>query len=143
MEVDAMHSCIERAQKYCSVNVPSDWYLIISGARQDPFRIIPLEFEDILDFKDLMTAFSCKKNTDGFPVKWNQIRWIRVDQSHPYTMMYKNSFEDETFQSVDIRRKKKSTRRSMEEMSVDILEVGRKYTDQLKISKEKKADLIK
>ncbi len=144
MEVDSMHSMIERAKKNCTINIPEDWNNIITSARRgEPYRIIPLEYKDMLDFKSMMMSFNCKTNTNGLAVKWNSVRWIRVLKMKPYTMLYKYNFDDNEFYSVDIRKKKKSTRQSMEEAEADSLQVGPKYDQCLPISKEKKKDLLR
>lgn len=46
MEVDSVHSAVERAKKSTKVFIPDDWYNIIRVARRKkPYIIIPLTFK--------------------------------------------------------------------------------------------------
>ncbi len=141
MEVDNMHSLIERAKKTCVVEVPDDWYNIIRMACHQPYTILPITHESILDLKTLMLPFNTKINTDGGNVKWGRIRWIPMEKQHPFVLQYKTSFDEEGFQTVDLRRKKK-TRRSADSEQHH-LEIIPKYNARLPISAAKKKDLLK
>ena len=57
-------------------------------------------------------------------------------------MLYKYSFDDDTFESVDIWKKKKNTRQSAEGCDHEMIEVEQKYKHKLPISSAKKKDLL-
>ena len=54
MECDSMHSAISFAQKASPVFTPSGWDIIFQMARRsNPYMVIPIRFNQILDFKHL------------------------------------------------------------------------------------------
>jgi hypothetical protein len=49
-----MHSAIEFAKKKTAIYIPSQWVTIIRMARRtNPYYVVPLQFEDIYDFKEV------------------------------------------------------------------------------------------
>ena len=53
MECDSMHSAIERAKKFTTINIPEEWNLVMQLARKSkPYTVIPLTHESILDSKE-------------------------------------------------------------------------------------------
>ena len=51
MEVGSMHSGIEKSKEYQRVNIPEDWYNIQSERRQNPYSVIPLEYNSFMSFR--------------------------------------------------------------------------------------------
>lgn len=58
MEVDSMHSIIERAKKNKMIFSPLEWPLIIRGEkRTNPYKVTVLEFDKFHDLKKLKMEF--------------------------------------------------------------------------------------
>jgi hypothetical protein len=54
MECDSMHSAIEFAKKKTDIYIPSQWATIIRMAkRENPYYVVPLQYENIYDFKEV------------------------------------------------------------------------------------------
>lgn len=65
MEVDSVHSAIERAKKVntMSIEIPRDWAVLISQIRRKiPIKVIELEFNDLLALKKLESRYKRPKN---------------------------------------------------------------------------------
>lgn len=64
MEVDSMHSVIERAKKNKNIFSPLEWPNIIRQAkRKDPYDVDIVEFDEFLDLKALKEEFIKGKDT--------------------------------------------------------------------------------
>lgn len=54
MECDSMHAAIEFAKKKTAIYIPSQWDTVIRMARRkNPYTVIPIKHEDIIDFKQM------------------------------------------------------------------------------------------
>ena len=79
MECDSMHSAIEFAKKKTEIYVPTQWATVIRMARRkNPYFVIPLQFEDIYDFKQVQKISLKYSKTDVYGTKtnWLNIRWL-------------------------------------------------------------------
>ncbi|KAK9747461.1 hypothetical protein QE152_g5210 [Popillia japonica] len=97
MEVDSMHSAIEREKKYVSVNSVSDWANIMQRARSkrnrksaNPYHVSQLHFSDMLDLKDLSKRIIQHrlKDVDGNK-NWLEIKCLRYDKADPSTISFR------------------------------------------------------
>lgn len=141
MEVDSMHGSIETAKKHATVFVPSDWYNIVRLARRNkPYIIIPLTYGSFLDFKSYMSDCNTKVDSVGKQVKWNSIRWIRLEKSNLSVFKVKYNFDDDVFTIVPLKKTRK-TRRSQQDEVVLPNQAPQLYHHLLPISSEKKKDL--
>ncbi len=99
MDVDSMHSTIETAKKrQQNVYIPSDWENIIKGARKaDPYIIIPLVYDDFMNFKAYSSQmqFNTKIDDQAKSIKWTKIRAVKLTKEDPGTLYVKYDFEDE------------------------------------------------
>lgn len=104
MEVDTIHSAIEKAKKNTSIDIeiPHDWIILISAIKRSvPFDIIEMEQRDFFALKDLSKRYSIpKKNTAGNPIKFMDIMVFRFSTDIPGTVYYKNDVEDEEFKQM-------------------------------------------
>ena len=75
MECDSVHSCIERAKKAVSVYIPEDWHNLIALARKkNPYTVIPLLYNDILDVKRYVSSenLNLKMLESGEKLVWSK-----------------------------------------------------------------------
>lgn len=77
------------------------------------------------------------KNIEKDPVKWMQVKFIRVLKNQPERIYYKTSFDDHEFKEINIGKKIKKINKD------DGTVLTPKYTDVLGVSTLKKNDLIK
>lgn len=142
MEVDAMHSAIEKAKKHVSVFVPNDWYNILCMARRSkPYTVLPLEYIQFLNLKGTKLKDSFKVDREGKPVRWNQIVSVRVSKEDPDNIWYKYDF-DNPYRPIRITPR---ALRGRAEPTLKLPEVDQMhlYRQPLPISHAKKRDLLK
>lgn len=92
MECDAMHSAIERAKKTATIYIPGQWNTVIQSARAAaPYVVVPLNHEDVWDFKKLATSRLRNTKTDfkGDKVNWLAIKWLRYLKDDEGTWHFK------------------------------------------------------
>ncbi|KAJ4431178.1 hypothetical protein ANN_19775 [Periplaneta americana] len=81
MEVDSMHSAIERAKKNVPVYTPSEWATIIkSSCIKHPYTVEILSHEDFLDLKQLqqsVTSDHLSSTSTGEHISWMDIKAIQ------------------------------------------------------------------
>ncbi|XP_062542476.1 uncharacterized protein LOC134210447 [Armigeres subalbatus] len=77
MEVDSIHSAIERAKKTntMDIEIPRDWSILISQIRRRvPIKVIELDSKDLLAIKDLSARYKRPKlNASGELLNFQQI----------------------------------------------------------------------
>ena len=81
MEVNSVHSVIERAKKDTDVFIPRDWINIIRQAEKtNPYLVTLLTHDDFKDAKYFVADQKCnfKILAAGKKIDWRQVRWIRV-----------------------------------------------------------------
>lgn len=139
MECDADHALIERKKKRTAINihVPHDWYQFIRtvGTKHN-FLVTEMTQNKFYDFgKILPTKFMMRKvDKDKNKFIWRNVQWLRYTKKFG-TVLYKNSLtEDEPFKTLNIKRRGVN--------NVSLLDLPRCYSAPLKISKEKKKDLL-
>lgn len=92
MEVDAMHSLIERKMRDRNINVPADYVEIIKSARKKPFKVTYLEHGF---FKEMSSISTYKSIRPGRSVGDPKVTDIRALMYSPTgTISYKLRFGD-------------------------------------------------
>ncbi|CAC5414853.1 unnamed protein product [Mytilus coruscus] len=97
MECDNMHSAIEFAKKKTEIYIPSQWATVVRMARTNPYSIIPIQHEDIYDFKKLQktTLTYIKVDANGEKVNWLKIKWLRYSKQEPQHILFKHTFDED------------------------------------------------
>lgn len=134
MEVDSIHSVIERAQKNVEIYHPQDWAAIIQMARKTkPYSVVQLHHTDFYDLKDLESTLftNTRKDTENETVHWMKIKMIQYKKEDPTTLRYKYRY-DEEFRCLRV----KVTRRDKHITLKDL------YKESLPVACTKKADLV-
>ena len=140
MECDSMHSAIERAKKFTTINVPDEWNLVVQMARKGkPYTVIPLTHESVLDFKEYAKSKLRNTRTDlqGNRVNWLKIKWIRYEKSDPDALYFKYTMS-EPFKVLRIRGS--STRKEKQVQTLDM--PAKRYKTRLPVAEAKKKDLL-
>lgn len=109
MECDSMHSAVEFAKKRTAIFVPSQWdTVMLMARRKDPYTVIPLKHQDIIDFKDIQAkkVKSITVSDSGKKVQWTKIRWMRFMKADPEAVLIKYDIDDE-FERVKLFGKKR------------------------------------
>ena len=120
MECDSIHATIEHAKKNTSVYVPSQWHTVVSVTRRNkPYVVIPMKFNDVLNFKSYTKSFlsNLKTGSKGERINWMQIKWIQVCKEEMSAIFVNYTFEEENFQKVNVlsrTRKSASVKRLAE-----------------------------
>ena len=149
MEVDSIHSAIEYVQKISKIHVPNDWYNVIRISRRShPYRVIPLDFLDFINFKEVHSCLpNTKKNTNGHAVKWSQTAVVRFTKAEPEKIEVKYDYNADNFEDINlIKTCGTSTRTKRRDVPVDVTDLVResskKYTSRISVSASKKKDLL-
>lgn len=142
MEVDSMHSAIEREKRHVSVNSVMEWISIMKRARSkrnrstaNPYHVKQLHFSDMLDLKHLSKCLikNRLKDENGNTVKWLEIKCLRYEKANPDIIKFRYNYNDPyILLNVRGRGRKHS-----------VNEIKRAYHQLLPISKQKKEDLMK
>lgn len=139
MECDTDHSVIERKKKktQIKIHVPRDWFQFVRGVgTKSKFLVHEIIQSDILDFGALAkTKFLWRPiDSNGNKFSWRTVRWLRFTKEHGI-VQYKNSLDDEEeFKTLNVRRRGINT--------IELDSVSKSYLGPIKISKEKKKDLL-
>jgi hypothetical protein len=110
MEVDAIHSSIERLKKNVTIYTPRDWVNIIKLARRKkPYKVNELTYRNFIDFKNIAEELQMSLKIDemGQQVKWNEICHLRIAKEEPQKVYYKYDFEED-FRSIRIIKSTRS-----------------------------------
>lgn len=108
--------------------------------RKNPYTVVPLKHEDIIDFKQLKTqkVKNVKTSVDGKKVNWTKLRWMRFRKDNPDMCFFKYDF-DEEFQCLKLTGSKRG--RSMD-VGPTSESMPRRYKSKIPISAAKKKDLV-
>lgn len=114
MEVDSIHSIIEREAKKCpsfQLVTPWDWLQLarISGKNKN-FNVFEMTTPDFKDFNKFCNSSESpwqlkKKNSDNKKFLISKVVLMEVRQESPGILFYKTSFDDTTFESVDYNKR--------------------------------------
>ncbi|RZF44217.1 hypothetical protein LSTR_LSTR003857 [Laodelphax striatellus] len=116
MEVDSMHSAIEREKKHIDVFSVHEWINVMKQARstkatKPPYNVKELRYNDFFDLKKLSTKLIKNKSldTDGNKVNWLKIKCFRYEASSPNVIFYRYDYSG-LYKCLDVattRRNKK------------------------------------
>lgn len=138
MECDSDHAVIEKAKKTAGdIHTPEDWYSLVSSARNDnPYEVIELDQSMIYNFEILYKGIliARKKDEKGELFSMQKVRWLRYTKEQGIVYYKYTLSDDEEFSKLDLRRRKKFV------FNDEDLEL--RYSEPVKITKEKKEDLI-
>jgi len=137
LEVDSMHSVIEKATKHMKIYTTRDWEVAIGCARKKdpPFMVRRRHHTDVSDMKELASSFITNRtsNVNGETVSWLRIKWLRFCKDKPFVIQYKYSIAAE-FMTINVCK-----RRGRPKVLPNLV---RAYRTRLPISAAKKADLL-
>ena len=106
LENDEDFGIIERQKRRQQlIYTPDDWRQLIRSSSRH-FQVTDMTQDKFVntDTLDCM-LYVPKKNGEGIPIKWREIRWMRFESSAPTCMQYKTTLQDEVaFSSVNFRR---------------------------------------
>lgn len=140
---DTDFSFVEKRSKTSSnIFSPRDWYDIILGCRKsNKYFLTEMSHEDFLSTFNLeKTITNRKRNVDGQPLNWLQMRWIRIEKTEPFSIKYKTTFlADMPFGVLNIQKKRENGRplASLTNVEQDLL-----YPTTRPITMAKKKDMI-
>lgn len=91
MEVDSMHSAIEKAKKNCEIYTMNDLLNVfklarskrVKNKRSAPYSIEELRFSDFLDLKSLASVFLKNRNKHNLG---NQVSWLKLKVMPPLSI---------------------------------------------------------
>ena len=127
MEVDAMHSCIEKAKSHMKIFLPKEWYNVIRVARRaNAYKVIEVDHNSFLNFKAVGLEMG-KKDVHDNPVQYSKITQMKLRQERPAYVYLKYNFDG------DYTKVRTGT--------VDLPQ--KLYASKLPISVLKKKDLVK
>lgn len=106
---DTDFGVIERkSKKQQQIFVPEDWMNVIRTAKhkKPQFKVISMHRMEFLSTGTLEKAVcNRKKDTEGNSVNWLQMRWLRFEKGSPFTMKFKETFNDIVeFRQIDLRK---------------------------------------
>lgn len=148
MEVDSMHSAIEKEKKYQPVYVVNDWLSIFKRARSrrnrnktyGPYITKELKFNEFLDLKDLSINLLKNKlfDCDNERVNWLKVKCFRFQKSQPNFVEYRYDYFGD-YKKINIEGRARTTQKT----DYTGVELKKLYQRALPISINKKADLLK
>jgi hypothetical protein len=113
MEVDSVHSSIERICRHQDMYAPTDYYSAVRLARSsNPYEVTVLETDMFNDYKTLAKA-SIKNRTkaaDGTSVNWLKVKWFMYDKNHPDKIFFKFNYEQE-FKVITVNNWQESSKK--------------------------------
>lgn len=137
-EGDAAHSAIATAISTAgNIYVPSQLHPIVALARRkQPYKVIPLKYNDFLDFKSFskeIRILSIKESENGKKFKWPDIKELMLNREFPTTLFFKTSHLDKSYDSIILKR----LQGNLVDIKIDILN-----KEPPKVAKRKYDDLI-
>lgn len=142
MEVDSMHSSIEKAKKHVPVYTIHDWITIFRMARtsrskKKPYQVKELTFKDFLDLENLSKLIMKNKlkNTLGEKVNWLKCKCFKYSKSKPWILQYRYDHTSE-YRDINVSGKGRP-------ISLETLVPTKAYKQLRPITSLKKADLMK
>lgn len=103
MNVDSMHSAIERAAKPISIYTQNEWCNVIRKARAEnkktkttPYKVIRMQHNDFIDLKDAYSHLMNRSttDTDNEKIAWLKVKRIRFEKNTVGTIKFKYSHDD-------------------------------------------------
>lgn len=109
-EGDSMHACIERRLKATpGIMHPAELQTIAKLARKEPYRVISINTDDILNFKDVsanMRILSQRTSDSGETVDWRKMAQMSIRKNELEKIFFKTSHKQKTYDSISIPKKR-------------------------------------
>lgn len=106
MEVDSIHSAIERAKKIntMDIEIPRDWAVLISQIRRKaPINVVELNLKDFFALKSLDNRYKRpKSNTAGQPLNFQKIMTFEYRTEAIGRIFYKLDTRDSEFSCFQV-----------------------------------------
>jgi hypothetical protein len=136
MEVDSMHSAIEREKRHTPVYSALDWHTIFKNARRhNPYTVVPMDYADFIDLKQLSSKLiKTTKHTDGSTLKWLKVKCFMFRKDSPGIIRYRYG-HDGPYKELDVYGKTRTVKLPVKPPTL--------YENELPISKAKYTDLCK
>lgn len=142
MEVDSMHSSIEKAKKHVPVYTIHDWMTIFRMARtarsnKKPYNVKELKFKDFFDIEKLSKLIMKNKlkNTLGDKVNWLKVKCFKYLKCKPWILHYRYDHTSE-YMEINVCGKGRP-------FNFNNFRLSNAYSKPRPISSLKKADLLK
>lgn len=139
MECDIDHAQIEKKKKKSTMPIhhPRDWYVFVGAAgKKNEFKVIEMQQQFFKNYADVAKhkAVWRKQSQCGNKFAWTDVKWLRYGKKFG-EVLYKTTLDkEEPFKVLNILKRGIP--------NVQLNEVPQRYTAPVKISKEKKNDLI-
>ena len=132
-----MHAAIEFAKRDRDICPATMVHSYLASERKEPYMVVPIQFEDVYDYKELTkrTMTYRKDDTLGRNINWLNIKWLRYTKNDPDNIHFKYVFEED-FRVMKVTPVIKCGKSS------ESTELARKYKSKQPISAAKKKDLL-
>jgi hypothetical protein len=139
---DRLFGIIEKHRKTSAPMIPEEWINVIETARPNqPFEIQRMNQQNILEFKSLEQIIPRPRN---FQV--TNFAWFLLEQNRPHILQAKSSHQSNNWEEFTIvapnQRGRIANRRTWNPNVLDNRPLLPKYNAPIRISREKKADLL-
>ena len=138
MEVDSMHSAIERAKKYVPVYTALDWHTIFRNARRNnPYTVVPMTHGCFFDLKQLSSKLlkkTLQAEEDGSKLQWLKVKCFKFCKDQPGIIQYRYGHEG-PYKTIKLFGKARVPKMPSTLPAL--------YKAKLPVSKAKYADLLK
>lgn len=138
---DCDFASIENFSKTQQIFTPDDWYRTIAKSRKNKaFHVTVLTNYNFVCVENIIKHITKrKKDSDGHPVSWLKMQWIRYQKSEPFKILYKETLsEDIPFSTLDVMPGGKRGR----PVNLYNINVDKLYTNARPVTKEKKRDML-
>lgn len=112
MEVDSMHSAIERAKKNVAIYTMNDLLNIfrlarskrLKNKRSNAYKVKELRYGDFLDLKALANILIKNKTKDdeGNQVQWLKLKVMRYEKNKPGQILFKYNYSDLEYRTLRV-----------------------------------------
>jgi len=104
--------------------------------KRNPYVVVPMKYYDFLDINHVAKYVLPLNvvNVSGQNVLWTKITWIKLQKSDPGRVFFKSSFDDTSFQCVQLKSSRKGP-----SIKCDLKPL---YDAKLPITVAKKKDLL-
>ena len=114
MEVDSVHSRIEKFSRNVKIFLPSEWEVAACMACKDSYAVTSMEHEEIKDMKELFKFLEIKNvtmTTDKKKMYWKMeggkseylIHWIRYEKGLQSIKVKSDYKIDDSFMNINLR----------------------------------------
>jgi hypothetical protein len=138
---DKVHSAIDRKTRKKDIYSPEEWYGCMETAKRSktkPIKVIRVQQDMILDWKELSEKLNFLKDTEGNSVPFSKIREIVAESSKPMQLLFKLSLDDKTSRTISLKKVGKPVNFA----TYQLKKVMNDGHGPLPISKKKKEDLL-